>query len=523
MIFPVPPEREATNRVRRALRRRKPLWRFLEALCPAADAAGGSVYLVGGFVRDLIEGRPGKDVDLMVTGIGFDALGEVLRSLPAGELGIRRILPAGKQFAVYKVYAAWSGEALDVALARSERSTGPGHRHFDISTEGVGAREDASRRDFTINSLMFRLTPGRAELRGEVIDHFGGLADLRRKRIRGVGNPRDRFREDPLRILRAIRLKNERPGFAIEKRTWAALRGEAGGRVGRISAERLASELSRSLAANPLGTISDLHRSGILAALLPEIPDWASGPLSRMKKRYRVLEESLGRPLPEAPMLANLLVDLAEREAAEIVAAGRHAEAGGGGRFFRLARTGAAARRLHFPRVRKVVRLLEDLIRLIRLPAPAGRDAAVEALFSRQEDPRPLLALYSAAQRASSRRERDFRPVLRKAAAIPPLLSGDDIVAMGVPAGPLVESILVRVREATLAGDVTNREEAARLAALLYADDRMALLLHRGRTSRSSASSSPSRARKTGKESGTRKRSEATSSNRKNVDRSGPA
>jgi tRNA nucleotidyltransferase/poly(A) polymerase len=490
MISPVPPEREATNRVRRALRRRRPLWRFLEALCPAADAAGGSVHLVGGFVRDLIEGRPGKDVDLMVTGIGFDALGEVLHSLPAGDLGIRRILPAGKQFAVYKVYAAWSGEALDVALARSERSTGPGHRHFDISTEGVGALEDASRRDFTINSLMFRLAPGGGGLRGEVIDHFGGISDLRRRRIRGVGNPRDRFREDPLRILRAIRLKNERPGFAIEKRTWAALRGEAPARVGRVSAERLIAELSRSLAANPLGTISDLHRSGILAALLPEIPDWASGALARMKRRYRVLEESLGSPLPEAPMLANLLVDVAEREAAEILAGGRHAAgAARGGRLLRLARTGAAARRLHFPRVRKVVRLLEDLIRLIRLPA--GRNAGIEALFSRQEDPRSLLALYSAAQKATSRRERDFRSLLRRAAAIPSLLSGDDVVAMGVPAGPLVESILVRVREATLAGDVTNREEAARLAALLYADDRVTRLLHRERTSRGSAGRSP--------------------------------
>ena len=76
-----------------------------------------------------------------------------------------------------------------------------------------------------------------------MIDFFGGMEDLRRKRIRGVGDPRDRIREDPLRMLRAIRQKNERPGYVIEKRTWQAIRREAKERIGTISRERMVVEL----------------------------------------------------------------------------------------------------------------------------------------------------------------------------------------------------------------------------------------------------------------------------------------
>jgi tRNA nucleotidyltransferase/poly(A) polymerase len=98
----------------------------------------------------------------MVSGMGFDDLGKILRSLPAKRLGIRRILSAGKAFPVYKIRTAWAEQDVDVALARSERSTGTGHREFDVRTENVDAREDAARRDLTINSLLFALRTERA-------------------------------------------------------------------------------------------------------------------------------------------------------------------------------------------------------------------------------------------------------------------------------------------------------------------------------------------------------------------------
>src|SRR3990170_6948717 len=95
----IPVPKTVSLRLREALRRRKDLWRFVSEFCRAAEHAGGSAYLVGGIVRDLLEGRPGKDIDLMVTGIGFESLGKIVRSLPPKKLGIRRVIASGKPFA----------------------------------------------------------------------------------------------------------------------------------------------------------------------------------------------------------------------------------------------------------------------------------------------------------------------------------------------------------------------------------------------------------------------------------------
>jgi tRNA nucleotidyltransferase/poly(A) polymerase len=481
----IPVPKETSLRVLRALRRRKDLWRFLSAFCRAAEAAGGSPYLVGGFVRDLIEGRPGKDIDLMLTGVRFDALGKIVRGLPQKKLGIRRVVMAGKQFAVYKVSTFWTREDIDVALARSELSTGPGHRQFEVWTDGVDARRDAARRDFTINSLMFSLRMSGNRGEGEVIDFFGGMDDLRRRRIRGVGNPRDRIREDPLRMLRAIRQKNERPGYIIEKKTWQAIRREAEGLIGTISGERLVGELALSLTANPSGTVTDLYRSGILPILIPEIPDWRAAPLPRMKKRYTLLEHSLGRHLPETLLFANLLVDVADDESRHLGRRGKRDSPRGRGRApeeafgrgaFRLPRTNGIARRLHFPRVRKVVQMVEDLSRLSHSRLLRNPHARIEAIFGRWENPEHLHALYTAASKAASRKVRDFRPVLRKAAKRPLLLTGDDVITLGIPAGPRVETILEQVREATLTDTISGKEEAKRLVASLRGDETFSAL-----------------------------------------------
>ena len=510
---PIPVPEAVSRSVLHALQGRKMLWRFLWEFCRSVESAGGSAYLVGGIVRDLIEGRPGNDIDLMVTGIGFEALGKLVRALPRSELGIRRVVAAGKQFAVYKVSTAWTDAPVDVALARSEHSTGPGHRQFEVRTRGVDAREDASRRDFTINSLMFFFRGKGRRLGGEVIDFFGGMEDLRRRRIRGVGNPQARIREDPLRMLRAIRQKNERPGTVIERRTWQAIRSEAKELIGTISGERLVGELAKSLAANPSATVSDLHRAGILPELIPGIPDRGTRILSRIRKRYALLERSLGRPLPETVLFANLLVDVARdetrvllREAGEDSRRWRRDASRGtfGRNLFRLPRTEALARRLHLPRVRKVVQMVEDLSRLSHLRLLRNPLARIEAVFGRWESPDHLRALYAASRRAASETVVDFRPVLETARMRPNLLSGDDILALGVPAGPLVESILEGVREATLTGRISGRGEAKGLAVSLLEKERLPARDHRARESRRRASSSPAKARKRTKSPGIR-------------------
>lgn len=454
--------RRVSERVLNALRARKPLWRFLAAFCRDVEKAGGKAYLAGGIVRDLAEGRPGKDVDLMVSDVDFDRLGGILRSLPQRPLGIRKVLHVGKAFSVYKVRVGWSDADIDVALARTERSTGPGHREFRVRTKSVGAREDAARRDFTINSLFFSFRTENGRLCGTVADYFGGLADLRKKIIRGVGDAEDRFREDPLRILRAIRQKNERTGFSIERKTWAAIRRTARDRLRTISGERVIEELVRSLAADPEGTLDDLRRSGILRILLPELGRLPGNSFARMKRRYAILRKRMRHPLPEHVTLANLLVDIAERET-------RRRR---GGRC-RLPRTEGVARRLHFPNVRNVVRMLEDLERLRGIRGAGKRHAAVEAVFAKRETREPLLRLYEAASLAARRKPVDLRAVLRAAARRPALLSGRRLVELGIPPGPGIDAILGEVREATLAGVVGTAEEAERLAIGIHKKSRM--------------------------------------------------
>lgn len=460
-------------RVLLALRRRKPLWRFLAAFCRAVENAGGELHLAGGIVRDLAEGKSGKDIDLMVAGIDYDGLGGLLRSLPARKLGIRRVLPVGKAFAVYKVRTAWSKTELDVALARTERSTGPGHRQFRVRTRNVAARDDAGRRDFTINSILFSFRLKKGRLTGTVADFHGGLADLRRKLIRGVGKAEDRFREDPLRMLRAIRQKNERKGYSIERNTWAAIRCVAPDLFRTIPAERIIDELLRSLSANPAHTVDDLRRAGILPILLPELRVMRKDAVARIKRRYAILEKRLGRPLPETILAANLLVDCAEAECRRRIreavrkrhGRGPHRMSGGReGILFRLPRTDGIARRLNFPKVRSVVRMLEDLGRLHQIRRMKNRHARVEAIFAKWETPEPLLSLYEAAAKAARRKGSDFLPVLGAAARRPALLSGHRLIEMGIPAGPDIESILEEVREATLSGRVINAGEAEDLA-----------------------------------------------------------
>jgi poly(A) polymerase len=489
-----PGERRGSDpgRVVAALRGRNRPWRFLDAFSRAVEKRGGSPYLVGGIVRDLVEGNPGKDIDLMVAGMKFDELGRLLRSLPARSLGIRKILPAGKAFSVYKVRTDWAEEDIDVALARPGRPAGPAGREPGLRAKDDEAREDVARRDFTINGLLFAMRTEGGRMTGKVVDFVGGIGDLRRKLIRAVGTPEDRFREDPLRLLRAIRQKNERKGYAIEKSTWRAILRCAPEILRTIPAERTMGELLRSLLANPEGTVLDLHRSGILKILLPETYDEGNGP-ARIRMRYAALGRSLGRPLPEIPLLANLLVDVAARECDARIRSG-YPESRRGRRAtlsredekksFRLPRTDAIARRLHFPQVRAVVRMLEDGNRLARIRLLRHPRARAEAVLGRWESPERLLSLHAAACKAARRKRIDFRPLLRIAARRPPLLSGRDLVRLGIPASPRMKEILEEVREATLAGKVRTVTGAERLALAIASGRRTEIQRPRRKKSR---------------------------------------
>ena len=260
--------------LRRALRRRPPLRRLLRDLARAIPAAGGAVYLVGGFLRNIVEGREPGDVDLLVTGLSYRRTGDVLRSLSVKVPGIRKVVAAGKHFPVHRIAVDWGKEYIDVSNARAggrPRPQRPGARRRRpgglcrngrdapgsvVPDDDREAVDDASRRDFTINGLLFRLAPGRFVEDGRLLDPFGGIEDVRGKRIRCVGEAADRFREDPLRIVRAIRLKNERRGFVLHPATASAIRASD-----RVSSRPHRRTASRSNWSAPLrgsrGTIDD--------------------------------------------------------------------------------------------------------------------------------------------------------------------------------------------------------------------------------------------------------------------------
>jgi tRNA nucleotidyltransferase/poly(A) polymerase len=255
-----------------------------------------------------------------------------------------------------------------------------------------------------------------------------------------VGEAADRFREDPLRIVRAIRLKNERRGFVLHPATASAIRRLGPDLLPTVSPDRLSVELVRSLSTDPAGTIDDLRRFGLLKVLLPESGRDANRAAGRIARRYRFLRRSLGTPLPLHLLLGNLLADL-PLEAAE-----------------------ATARRLRLPDLRSVAATLRCLHLLTHPEALRFPRAETESALLAAEDARGWIALFRAVQHAGKRPARNLNLFIRKCRATPFIINGIWLEKNGFPEGPGRREILLRIREETLAGKIKRRTDAVRLA-----------------------------------------------------------
>ena len=221
----------------------------------------GALYAVGGRVRDEVrsafEGReyPLKDLDYVAVGIDLNDLIDRLRPIGRSEL-------VGARFAVVK--CTIDGVTVDVALPRRERSTGVGHRDFEVVDFGpeVSLEDDLARRDFRMNMLA------RALPQGTLVDPYAGEADIQARRIDLLRE--EAFVEDPLRMLRACQFA-ARFEYAITDRTMAAMR-EAAPLVSTVSPERLRDELIKLLSAQrPSVGFEALRAGGVLSVLLPEL------------------------------------------------------------------------------------------------------------------------------------------------------------------------------------------------------------------------------------------------------------
>ena len=186
---------------------------------------GGRAFYVGGYVRDLLLNIPNKDIDIEVHGIAEKDLVAILNEI--GEVDYY-----GRSFGIY----ALRHEDIEVALPRSEKVLGTGHRDFEISVDpDMGYKNAALRRDFTINALMMDV------LSHEILDYFNGTDDLNKGIIRHVNDVS--FVEDPLRVYRAAQFAS-RFGFKIDERTVELCRGID---TFVLSKERIEEELKKAL------------------------------------------------------------------------------------------------------------------------------------------------------------------------------------------------------------------------------------------------------------------------------------
>ncbi len=219
-------------------------------IAQAAAAAGGRAYFVGGLVRDHILGRENKDVDLEIHGIPPEKLVQLLR--PLGQ-----VIKNGVSFGVFGLRSY----EIDIAMPRKEADSGRGSRDFEDSVDPfLGCERAARRRDFTMNALMEDV------LTGEVLDFFGGRADLRAGVIRHVDPVT--FREDPLRVLRAAQFA-ARFGFRAAEETTALASSLD---LKDLAPERILGEVSKALMKAPRPSVffEELRRMDQLSLWFPE-------------------------------------------------------------------------------------------------------------------------------------------------------------------------------------------------------------------------------------------------------------
>ena len=225
-------------------------------IAAAVAEAGGRTYYVGGCVRDLLLGLENKDIDIEVHGVTVPALAAILDGL-----GERTAMGASFGVMGLRHYD------IDIAMPRSEKATGRGHRDFEVFVDPfIGEEKAALRRDFTMNALMQDV------LTGEILDFFGGRADLAAGRIRHVSDAS--FAEDPLRVFRAAQFA-ARFGFGVADETTALCATMA---VDALPPERVMGELEKALlkAARPsifFGVLKKMDRLSPWFEALAALPE----------------------------------------------------------------------------------------------------------------------------------------------------------------------------------------------------------------------------------------------------------
>ena len=410
--------------------------------------AGFVAYLAGGCVRDRVLGVAAKDYD-----IATDARPEVVQHLFDNTVAV------GAKFGVILVISG--GDEFEVATFRADAHYVDGRRPTAVHFGTI--EEDAARRDFTINGMFYDPEHDR------VIDLVGGMRDLHAGTIRAIGAPRERFAEDRLRMLRAVRLA-ARLDFAIEPATWTAIQ-EASAHVEVISAERIGEEIVMALTEGGAARAMDLMlQSGLMRTVLPEVVRLVGceqpanfHPEGDVFVHTRLALAMLEPGCTETLAFGTLFHDISKPECRALhegkVTFYGHTERGGEVAADILRRL----KRSRFVQER-VAYLVRYHLRLCM--APQMRPATLKRML-REEGFDELLELSRLDALASSSylgfyhfcraaiRElghHEIRPA--------PLIGGDDLIAMGFTPGPLFKVILKEVEDRQLDGELRNRDDA---------------------------------------------------------------
>ena len=410
---------------------------------------GYVAYFAGGCVRDMVRGLPAKDFD-----VATDATPEIVQKI------FPHTYAVGAHFGV--VVVVENEMNFEVATFRSDGAY-LDHRH-PVEVRFSSPEEDAKRRDFTINGMF--LNPEK----DEVIDFVGGRADIEAKLVRAIGNPSDRFEEDRLRMLRAVRFATVLD-YKIDNQTWKALVENAAA-INEISAERIREELVKIfLSPDRVRGWDLLDESGLMRVILPEL-DSMKGCLQpeqfhpegdvfqHTRLMFDLLPEKVSVPL----VFAVLLHDVAKPVTSTVDETGRI-------RFNEHDRIGAAMTESIMERLRFSRAEIDAAVEMVRQhmvfkDVPKMRVAKLKRFMARPTFEEEL-ELHRVDCASSHRMMDNYEFLLRKREEFanepiipPPLVRGDDLIALGLKPGPKFGEILEAVETRQLEGALKDRQQA---------------------------------------------------------------
>jgi len=434
----------------------------LKEVASLFGAKGREVCLVGGAVRDMLQGKKAKDWDLATDAPPDEVTGIFAAAEPRG-----KVFPTGIRHGTVTVL--YRGQSMEITTYRTETGYADGRRPDQVRYAAT-IEEDLSRRDFTMNAIALRLPAG------EKVDPYGGEADIRDKIIRCVGSAPARFAEDGLRPLRAVRFAAQL-SFDLAGETLAAIPG-ALETSAKVSAERARDEIEKIIASQqPSRAFLLMEQSGLLRLFLPELAD-CRGVEQKGFHRFDVLDHSLlacdyaaAQQYPQDVRLAALLHDAGKL-------ATRSMDPSGVWTFYQHEEVSAKIAREILGRLRFPNALVDSVCHLIKGHMfhylDEWGDAAVRRFIVRvgEENLAKTCQLRMADAYATAGVEpgADFLlPLTRRvekalaeksAFSLKDLaVNGDDLMATGIPKGKLIGIILDELLETVLDDPAQNNRE----------------------------------------------------------------